>query len=326
MGAGTPRRRGSPRRGGHAQSTGGRHRTGFRSWTRHTRVRASHQEFDYRGRASTSDQFVGWWDFTDEVKKKIVPPAPGQVWDPMVADPYDRNGHGSVTASMVGSRRANPAQTAAAVTWASKSVRADVINISIGSIVPVPSVLTQSVYDAIAAARRAGVLVVVSNGNGFANAGIPGDPGWASWYASSPDVLAVGASSSDQYAVSTDPELTAVFTVTGPSIKADNAYVSMSGTSFASPFVAGFAATVLQAARKAGRSLTADGLELLLKHSATDTSTPPQFEGYGVLSAVELDRAVAHARTGTLPTRPSPDISGTYVEQVGGTLRAAWSG
>jgi subtilisin family serine protease len=316
-----------------------------------TGVRATHQEFDYRGAASTSDQFVAWWDFTDEVKKAIVLPQPGQMWDPKVADPYDRNGHGSITASMVAAREASSTQTpaaapgvklaiakvgtaggtiqgdlAAAVTWASTTVHADVINISIGSIAPVPAELERGVYDAIAAARRVGVLVVVANGNGFANAGVPGDPGWASWYASSPDVLAVGASDIDQYTVSTDPEVTAVFTVNGPNFKTDNGYVTESGTSFASPFVAGFAARVLQAARDAGRALPPAALEKLLKYSATDTTTPPQFEGYGVLSRSELPAAIGHARNGTLPGRPSPDVSGTYVEQVAGTLRSTWSG
>jgi hypothetical protein len=83
---------------------------------------------------------------------------------------------------------------------------------------------------------------------------------------------------------------------------------------------------VLQAARQVGTSLTRDRLELLLKYAARDTVTPPQFEGYGALSTAELPAASAHARAGTLPGRPSPDISGTYVEQVAGALRSAWSG
>ena len=316
-----------------------------------TGVRATHQEFNYGGSSSTTDQFVGWWDFTTETKQSVVLPNPGQTWDTSVADPYDKNGHGTLTASMVAGRGADPRKTPAAyaggkvaiakvgngdgtiegnigkaVTWATDTSHADVISISIGTIVPVPTFLEQADYDAIAAARSKGVLVVVANGNGFANAGIPGDPGWASAYASSTNVLAVGAAGLDGYLVSTDPEVAAIFTVTGPSHTSNNGYITESGTSFATPFVAGFAASTIQAARNAGRTLTADRLETLLKYVATDTVTPPSFEGYGVLSMSELNAAKSHAAAGTLPTRPSPDLSGMYVEQVAGTLRSTWSG
>ncbi|MGB8649227.1 MAG: S8 family serine peptidase [Mycobacteriales bacterium] len=315
-----------------------------------TGVRATHREFDYRGPTSTTDQFVAWWDFTSEAKHAIVLPRPGQTWDPRVRDPYDRNGHGTLTASMVGGRGASPLKTpaaapgtklaiakvgrgdgtiegsvAAAITWADRTVHADVISISIGSIAPIPADVFRAEYDAIAAARAHGVLVVVANGNGFANAGIPGDPGWANYSSSSPDVLAVGAAGPDGYLVSTDPEVTAVFTVTGPSYKDDRSYVTESGTSFATPYVAGFAAALVGAARSGGHSLTADRLEQLLKWSARDTSAPPQFEGYGVLSGTELRAALAHARAGTLPLRPSPDLNALYVEDVAGTLRTAWT-
>lgn len=315
-----------------------------------TGLNAAHQEFDYRGPASKTDQLVGWWDFTKETKPAIALPDQGQSWDTEVRDPYDKQGHGTLTASMVGGRGADASKTpaalpgaklaiakvgngdgaiegdlAAAITWAAETVRADVISISIGSIVPVPVAFVQAEYDAIAAARRKGILVVVANGNGFGNAGIPGDPGWASWYASTTQGLAVGASGSSGYLVSTDPEVAAVFTVTGPSHKDRDSYVKKSGTSFGTPYVAGFAAALIKAARSAGRQTSPDRLEQLIKFSAKDTSTPPQFEGYGVVSQDELAAAQAHARAGTLPGRPSPDISGTYVEQVAGRLRSAWS-
>jgi hypothetical protein len=313
-------------------------------------VRPTHREFDYRGRASTADQFVAWWDFTSEVKNKVVHPAVGQAWDTQVRDPYDRNGHGTLTASMVGGRTASAVKTpsaaprtklaiakvgngdgviegdvAAAVDWAVTTVHADVVNISLGSIVPVPAEVFRADYDAIARARRAGVLVVVANGNGYANAGIPGDPGWANWTSSSPDVLAVGASGYDAYTVATDPEVTAAFTVTGPSHKDDTAYVRASGTSFSAPYTAGFAAALVAAGRAGRHPLAVGRLETLLKQSATDTGTPPAFEGYGVLSHRELAAAVRHARAGTLPARPAPDLNALYVESVAGTLRAAWT-
>ena len=311
---------------------------------------ASHQEFDYRGPRSTRDQIAAWWDFTAEVKGAVVLPQAGQAWDTAVRDPYDREGHGTLTASMAGGRgtdrRSTPAglpgvtlaigkvangdgsladTLATAITWATDTVRADVISISINSIVPRPASLDQDVFDALARARDRGVLVVVSNGNGLVTAGVPGNPGWATNYSASTKVLAVGASGSAGYLVSTDPEVTSLATVAGPAHTGNGAYTNRIATSFAAPYVAGFAAALIKAARSGGREISADRLEQLIKFSAQDTATPPQFEGYGVVSPAQLAAAQLHARAGTLPTRPSPDLSGAYVEQVAGTLRSAWS-
>jgi hypothetical protein len=317
-----------------------------------TGVNAAHQEFDYRGKTSTTDQFVAWWDFTPDKKpgQTAVLPKPGQLWDTTIANPYDDNGHGTLTAGMVGGRTASPQKTPAAapgvklaiakvvngggsvngsiadaIDWAVTTVHADVISISIGTIVPFPADLARDEFDAISRARKAGVLVVVANGNGFANAGVPGDPGWANDSSCSPDVLSVGASGVDGYLVSTDPELTAVFTVTGPSYKDRTSYVTESGTSFATPYVAGFASRLIGAARQAGRALPVGQLETLLQYSARDTTTPVQFEGYGVLDGSQLPGALSNAAKGTLPARPSPDLNATYVESVSGTLRTVWT-
>jgi hypothetical protein len=317
-----------------------------------TGVNATHQEFDYRGKASTSDQFVGWWDFTNEKKRSVVLPAAGQAWDTSVADPFDNNGHGTLTASMVGGRTASaqktpaaapgtklaiakvgkgdgsiPGDLAAAVTWADSTIHADVISISLGSsiagVAPPPASFSADLFSAIKTARAHGILVVVANGNGFLNAGVPGDPGFAGSPSSSTDVLSVGAAGADGFLVSTDPEVAAVFTITGPSHKDSTSYVTESGTSFATPYTAGFAAALIAGARSTGRSLTAVALEDLIKYSATDTVVPPQFEGYGVISQVELAKAVAHAKAGTTPT---PNAANKlYVESVAGTLRTAWS-
>jgi hypothetical protein len=313
-----------------------------------TGVNATHQEFDYRGKASTTDQFAAWWDFTDEMKKAPVLPAAGQTWDTAVANPYDKNGHGTLTASMVGGRTASPMKTpsaapgtklaiakvgkgdgtisgdlGAAVRWADTTVHADVISISIGSIVPVPAALDADLYAAITQARADGILVVVANGNGFANAGIPGDPGWANNSSASTDVLSVGAAGADGFLVSTDPEVAAVFTITGPSHKDNTSYVTESGTSFATPYTAGFAAALIAGARSTGRTLTPLALENLIKYSATDTVIPPQFEGYGDISQAELAKAVAHAKSGTAPTPNA--VNKLYVESVAGTFRTAWT-
>ena len=52
-----------------------------------TGVRATPQEFDYRGAGSTTDQFVAWWDFTADRKGSLSLPTGPQTWDPRVADP-----------------------------------------------------------------------------------------------------------------------------------------------------------------------------------------------------------------------------------------------
>jgi hypothetical protein len=313
---------------------------------------AAHQEFDYGGPTSTTDQFVGWWDFT-----RGVLPTAGQTWDTAVADPYDDFGHGTMSAAMVGARMVGAQQTpvaapgtklaiakvldstggtvsvaalAAAVRWAVDTVDADVVNISIGAVVPTPGLLYTDVLQAIAYARSQGVLVTVANGNGFGGTLVPGDPGWASPFACSPYVLAVGGTEADTVyrtaalALSTDPELVAPYNVGFPLNTATTGYTTGLGTSASAPWVAGFAASLVSAARAAGTALPVDRLETLLKHATTDLGLPPQFQGYGGLTLAELPAARSHAAAGTLPGRPDPDVNGTYVESVTGTLRTAW--
>lgn len=315
-----------------------------------TGVRPTHQEFDYQGPESTTDQFVGWWDFTDE-KAPFHLPEPGQTWDDQVTEPFDANGHGTYTASMAVGLNINPdkdpsaapgfpvaiakvgkgngsinGDIAAAVRWAAFTVGADVINISIGSIVPFPTFLSSHEYDAFEEVRRAGKLVVVANGNGLANRGIPGDPGWASNFGSSTDVLTVGAETGGEQR-HTDPEVVAKYSqLLMADNDSDDGYARANGTSFSSPFVAGLAARLLDEARRGGQDVGAGYIEQLLKYSAIDRAeVPPNLEGYGVLNPATVALAAPFARSGTLPTRPSPDVSGLYVEQGGGTLRRVWS-
>lgn len=303
-----------------------------------TGINIAHQEF-------APDQLVGYWDFTSGVPKA------GQAFDPK-HEPADGNGHGTLTSSMAAGLNVDPRKTpsfapgfklamadvatddgsitgdlSAAIRWAVGTIHADVINISIGSIVPIPGApLLFEEYVALQEAREAGVLVTVANGNGTANAGlVPGD-GASSFYASSQDVLAVGASGVDGATVSYQPEVAAQFTITGPTHDSTDKYVTESGTSFSSPLVAGFAARLIAEARAAGRVLRAPELETLVKYVARDTEMPPTWEGYGVIDADQLASALAHARAGTLPERPSPDVSGTYVEKVAGSERALNAG
>jgi hypothetical protein len=325
-----------------------------------TGVRATHQEFDYQGPASTTDQFVAWWDFSNGTR-----PAAGQTWDTTTPDPYDNNGHGTATASAAVGRNVVPSPTktpsfapgfklavakvtgnsvtntddgspqlagvVAAFQWARETVHTDVISMSIGSIIPAPAAGTiKAVYDQIQLAREAGILVVVANGNGWGNTGyVPGEPGWATAYGNSPYALGVGAADvpplkADGAMHTWDPEVTSAAKINLAAIDCDTCYFGFGGTSFSAPRVAGFAAHLKQTALAAGAITHPDYLETLVKYSARDTVDPPAFEGYGVIGATEQADAEAHAAAGTLPSRPSPDTNALYVENVQGTLDKLW--
>lgn len=297
---------------------------------------APHQEF-------AADQVVAWWDFTDASDDPR-----GRHFDPR-RGPYDDHGHGTAVASMAAGRNVVPEKTPSfapgaklavakvvdgdgsvmfrmedAIRWAVNVARADVINISIGTIVPVPFAprhIYLAKYEALAYARERGVLVTVANGNGMGVGAVPGPGAWSP-YASSLDVLAVGADGIDSLHTHFDPEVVASYRAhladhTGPARYEDD-----QGTSFSSPRVAGLAARLKLEARAAGRDLAAGGLERLVKFSATDTDLPPSHEGYGDIDATAAALAIEHARAGTLPARPDPDVSGIYVEEVAGRQRA----
>lgn len=287
-----------------------------------TGIAPTHPEFDYRGPDNNDDQLVGWWDFSDDAGRHL--PGPAELWDPEVRDPYDPHGHGTATASMaVGFNRAvekSPSafpggklavakvgsgpkgdritgDLAAAIEWATDTVGADVISMSIGA--GFVLLADESIYRAMEYARDAGVLVVVSNGNGFLNAGIPGEPGTLKGFGNSPHVLSVGAAGSSGLIVTTDPEVVANFTPVAA--HRDGAYSKATGTSFSAPFVAGFGARLLHEARLNGQRPDPAALERLLKYSARDTAMPPNVEGFGVLDLEGLPAAIRHAQAGTAP-------------------------
>jgi subtilisin family serine protease len=212
-----------------------------------------------------------------------------------------------------------------AIRWAVHVVHADVINMSIGDIAPVPAAL-DDVFDALDDARHSGVLVVVGNGNGWANLGLlPGEPGWATAYSASTSVLAVGASDVQGLTETSDPQVTVDENVHTAGIGGDRDYVDAGGTSFASPQIAGFAGRLIAAARDSHRVAGPTHIQKLIEYSAEDTVRPPQAEGYGALTLARLPAALAYARRGSLPARPSPDWNGWYVENVAGRLRDIWS-
>lgn len=306
-----------------------------------TGINATHKEF-------APGQLVGFWNFTDATARGAL-----QAFDPK-HPPADGNGHGTLTASMAVGLNADPAKTrsfapgfrfaaakvvtdsgsvsgdiAAAIRWCTDVIGAQVINISIGTIVPVSyasQVAWADDYSALSYARSKGVLVTVANGNGTGNLGlVPGD-GASSNYGMSADVLSVGASGTGGATVSYQPEVAAQYSITGPVHNNSEGYRNAGGTSFSSPLVGGFAARLVAEARSAGRDLKADALETLVKSAARDTEMPPFWEGYGVVDAAQLAGALAAAREGRLVARPSPDPSATYVEQVAGTQRSLHRG
>lgn len=258
--------------------------------------------------------------------------------------PFDDNGHGTLVSSMIVGTGTTPAalapgtslavgkvldasgssagDIAAALHWAVDTVHADIINMSFGAYIPLTGALQTSEYDAIAYARSRGALVVVANGNGLANLGLVPDPGWAAAFGNAGNVLSVGASDIDGLFVNTDPDVAAVYTVTGAAANTHNGYVTESGTSFSSPYTAGFAARVLAASRSGGNPLSAAGLQTLIEYSARDTILPPTQEGYGVIDAAQLPAAVAHATDGTLPPAPGQP-NGIYMGTLVPLLRTA---
>lgn len=306
-----------------------------------TGIAPAHKEF-------APGQVVAWWDFTN----KSVEPQ-GRWFDERKA-PYDGHGHGTHTAAMAAGLNADPSKTPsfapgtklaiakvgtdngsitgnleAAFRWATDVAKADVINMSIGSIVIWPghaASIFRGTYAAIEDARAKGVLVTLANGNGTGNAGLVPGFGASSSYSMSLAALAVGAAGTEGLNKSWDPEVVAQYRVVGPDNKTTDGYKSTAGTSFSAPLMAGFGLRLLVEARAAGQKATPGAIERLMKYSARDTEMAPVHEGYGVLDAAQLPAALEHARNGTLPARPSPDVSGTYVEEVAGRQRALNNG
>lgn len=326
-----------------------------------TGVHVTHQEFDYVSQTDTTDQVVAWWDFSGDASPANHLPAAGELWDTTTngGEPWDNHGHGTAVASAaVGLNVAGPAtkrpsfcpgcklaiakvtngagavsldQLDDAIKWARETVHTDVISMSLGGIAPLPTAVLTSIFSEIRLARQAGILVVVANGNGIANAGVPGGAGFATPFGNSPYALGVGVGvssatvfSTTSYTSTTDPEVTSDANFVRLASKWCQCYSQFSGTSYAAPIVAGFAARLLQE----NPAMTPDYLETLVKYSARDSIFfSPVVEGYGTVdgAGAQLSTAIAHAAAGTLPARPSPDVDALYVETVQGTLDDVWA-
>lgn len=324
-----------------------------------TGVNGQHQEFG-------DGQIFGWWDFSGASTDQTPD---GESWQDRDGhsdfqgdrdDPYDPDGHGSSTSSMLAGRNVLPSKTpsacpgcsiavakvlnenaiaadgskgvldgsiADAIRWGVDTLHVDVISVSIGSEAPVPRLLVEDTYSAISYARDHGVLVVFANGNGWGNAGVPGQPGGFMNYGNSTDALSVGADGLDSFLVTTDPEVVAVFNVNAAAATG-NEYQDISGTSFSAPFTAGVAARLIGEGRACHSSydLTPASIERLIQVTAQDRpEVPPSFEGYGVVTIDTMRAALGVVCHGEAVPVPDP-LNDFYVTNVSGTERSVSSG
>jgi serine protease len=190
---------------------------------------------------------------------------------------------------------------AAGIRWAVDN-GARVLNLSLGGTTD-----TQVERDAIAYAVAQGAVVVAAMGNGFQQ----GNP--TSFPAAYPDVIAVGAISA--------ANTRAAFSQTGPHIDVvapgvnvlstvwDNGYTNMSGTSMASPHVAGLAALILSC----NPNLTAGQVGDIIRQTAQPMRdnpadpVPNNNYGFGCIDAeAALNRACPRR---SIPITSCPQVS-----------------
>ncbi len=292
-------------------------------------IRATHDEFDYDPNvAGPNGQLVAWWDFgTDDEPN-------GDTWHTGVA-PYDDNGHGTGTASMVGgatvgafpganlaiAKVTNSAGSIAhlreAYEWAVYDVKADIISISIGTIIPFPGLL-DSLDEQISRARAHGIMTVVAAGNGGGPVGCVPAHTWMYGYGYSRDALAVGNLAEEgamPILVSCrhmDPDVTSNGNfVTMASHEGDDEYVQQSGTSFAAPWIAGAAAELMVTAEAAGKPYDPDTIEDIILDCSSWTAWTYAFQGHGFYHTAEHAVGLGHAASGTTCPAPTTFFAGT---------------
>jgi len=171
----------------------------------------------------------------------------------------------------------------------------DIINMSLGT-----SSNVQSLEDACNAAFAEGILIVAAAGNSGNRPGNRDTVEYPGGYAS---VIAVAASDSN--------DLRASFSSTGPDVELiapgvsilssipGDGYAYYSGTSMASPHVAGVAALVLSAKP----ALTNAEVRLILQQTAENLGLKQEHQGYGLVRA---DLAV-QVTSGTTPPASDTD-------------------
>jgi serine protease len=210
---------------------------------------------------------------------------------------------------------------AAGISWA-VSKGAKVINLSLGS-----SANTQAINTAIDGAVNAGVLVVVSAGNcGGASWSLNGcsamnsadyPAGYAVTATGAGKVIPVAASTSSGGIASFSTQQTYVATAgvaaPGDTITSTfngSSYASMSGTSMASPYVAGGAALVWSTYPTLTRVQVRDILRASATTNATTLASPNAF-GAGLINLDAALTAAAVAVGGATPVIGSPTATRT---------------
>lgn len=199
------------------------------------------------------------------------------------------------------------ADIAAGIRWAVDN-GARVLNLSLGGTTD-----TQVERDAIAYAVSRGVVVVAAMGNAF----LRGNP--TSYPAAYPNVIAVGATDSADHRASfsqTGPHID----IAGPGVGVlstmwDNGYTTMSGTSMASPHVAGVAALVLSC----NPSLTAAQVGDILRQTARPLRdnpadpVPNNNYGYGCVDALAAVNRACPRPIRSVPITTCPVLKTTPI-------------
>lgn len=250
-------------------------------------------------------------------------------------EPYDDRGHGTAVASRVAgatygafpeARLAmakvltstgtlqDPELIGEAVRWAVDDVEADVISVSIGT-TAFKLGEESDANSAIRYAHRSGVTVVWAAGNWrtFLE-GPPNNP-----FGDNPTTLLSGGGVSSPYALLAGaahedgtpweqsayiPDVLA-WGASVPVATRDNGTATLSGSSFAAPFVAGVAARLIHE----DPTIPPQKVQRIIKTTAQDDPTTPyHLEGYGFVDETSLQHALQVARgEADMPLRPLDD-------------------
>jgi len=211
----------------------------------------------------------------------------------------DENGSGTVASIIAG------------IEWAvDENIR--VLNMSLGS-----HISSRALEEACDAAYAAGSLLVAAAGNSGLGLGLANNVGYPARYDS---VIAVAASDSNNKLAS--------FSSTGPAVELiapgvsilsttpDDSYSTYSGTSMASPHVAGVAAL----AWAADLGMTNKEIRIILKQTAQDFGLSSNHQGYGLVRAdLAVDAVLAPRGTiqGRVENESGRAIAGATVVAEG---------
>jgi subtilisin len=200
---------------------------------------------------------------------------------------------------------------AAGIDWSVES-KADVISMSLGSSAP-----DNRIRGAVQRAVAAGVIVIAAAGNEGPREGTVGFPGGF------PECVCVASTNVR--------DLISNFSSRGPRVDVaapgeavkstypGGRYATLSGTSMATPQVAGVAALVIAHARANGKTITPDQFRELLGKTSRDLPPPGRdtAAGFGLIQPVELLAAIGGG--GQQP----PPATGTVIEFGSGDLTPA---